>query len=1062
MRTWLTKRVLPPLLAAGVVSCAAVLALARGGLTVSAQDDKPPGDPISFTADIRPIITNRCFKCHGPDDGAREAGLRLDSRDTATATTASGVTPIAPGDLINSEIIRRITSADPDVRMPPPEVGDALSSHEIDLLTQWIADGAIWEKHWSFVAPKRPALPEVADATWPLSAIDRFVLAELDRRQLTPAADANRHTLIRRLTLDLTGLGPTPEAVAEFVNDDSPQAYDALIERVLASPAFGERWASVWLDQARYADTKGYEADRHRTIWPYRDWVIRAFNDDQPFDAFTIEQIAGDLLPEASRDQQLATAFHRNTMNNDEGGTDDEEFRVAAVIDRVNTTMQVWMGLTMGCSQCHSHKYDPITHREYYEFFAFFNQTEDADRMDEAPTMRIVSGEQESRLAALTEQLDVTQEEIAARIDAIEYDDPGLSPGDDQQSLSQPQEFVWIDDRAPVGAIQQQTGGPAPWQWASSAEAPVHSGSRAAWFEAGGFGQFFVTEALAPLVVGEGDQLFAHVYLDPDNPPREIMLQFHSKRASWGHRVYWGENLIGFGADKTHERRPAGELPETGVWHRLSVSAADVGLHVGDEINGWAFSQHGGRVTWDSAGIVTSAQQDDLYLTSLATWETRVKATSFTRMPQDVRDALAVGQDVRTLAQQRTIRNYYLQHVHDSAWRELESYTTAQREIEQQMAAIKNAAPTAPIMRELSGEKRRTTHVLTRGSFLNPAEEVTPGTPAALHSIRAITQIPQIPHDAPNSRLTLARWLVAKENPLTARVTVNRIWSRMFGAGLVLTEEDFGIQGMLPSHPELLDYLAVEFMESGWSFKDLCRLIVSSRTYRQAAIVTPRKLEVDPYNTWLSRGARYRLPAEMVRDQALAAAGLLSEKMYGPSVYPAQPDGVWSIVYNNSSWTTSAGEDQHRRALYTYWRRTSPYPSMINFDTPSREFCVPRRIRTNTPLQAFTTLNDPVYVQCAQALARRIVDESAATAAERAQYMLELCLCRPVSAFEVDRLVELYHAQHAAFTDRADEARQLATGTLGPLADEADPVELAAWTVVANVVLNLDEFLSHP
>jgi cytochrome c553 len=1000
-------------------------------------------DVSAFSSRIKPILSNRCYKCHGPDGAARQAGLRFDREDGAKSTLPSGVRAIIGGDPDASEMLARITSTDPDFVMPPPEAGAPLARADVEALRIWIADGAQWDRHWSFTAPVRPVSPGVSDESWAATDIDRFVLARLDSEGLSPVPEADRHTLLRRVSLDLTGLPPMPEEVDSFIADTQPGAYERVVDRLLASPAFGERWASVWLDQVRYADTRGYEKDAHRDIWPYRDWVIRAINDDLPFDEFTIEQLAGDLLPEPTQDQILATAMHRNTMNNDEGGTDDEEFRVAAVMDRVETTMQVWMGLTATCARCHTHKYDPITNDEYYGLYAFFNQTEDADRPDESPTIGVLSEVRATERGVVDAELRLVEHEIDAAIDALSEFEPTVvaPPASD--------DFAWIDDRSPPGSIEQVRDRAMPWVWTVADDGPVHSGLRSLWIESDGFEQSYVTDALASLVVGEGGKLFVHVYVDPEKPTREVMLQFHSVRAQWAHRAYWGENLIAFGADDTPERRRAGDLPEVGAWVRLEIAAADVGLRPGDEIDGWAFSQHGGRVGWDSAGIDSSAEQRAEVLQSQDAWEALVRARGFDRLPEAVLAGVREG-SARDEATGALVRRYYLRHVHMPTWRAIGNEIGRVDGLRRRLAEIDAGATRVPIMRELAPDMHRESRVLTKGSFLAPGEPVEAITPAALH--------PTADGEA-KDRLGLAHWIVSRDNPLTARVTVNRVWGRLFETGLVETEEDFGTQGALPSHLVLLDHLATSFMDDGWSFKRLCRRIVLSSTYRQSSVASPEKLERDPGNRLLSRGPRFRLSAEMVRDQALAVSGLLSDKMYGEPVYPAQPEGIWQIVYNGSSWKQSKGEDRHRRALYTYLRRTSPYPSMLTFDAPSREVCVPRRIRTNTPLQALTTLNDPVYVEAAQALARLSCGRGDTNAIARD--MLERTLCRPARDAEIERLVALHDSERAHFEESPDEAAEMATNPLGPAPEGADVVDLAAWTVVANVVLNLDELLTR-
>jgi hypothetical protein len=763
---------------------------------------------VDYNRDIRPILAKNCFACHGQDDSHRAAKLRLDRRETALLPRKRGAA-IVPGAPEKSLLIHRVSSTEDAERMPPMQNGNPLTAKQIATLGRWIAEGAPYAEHWAFAKPKRPPMPEVKDRTWRRNSIDYFVLAQLEKKGLQAAAEADRFTLLRRLSFDLRGLPPSPQETDAFVCDQSPDAYEKMVDRFLNDPAYGERWARMWLDLARYADSAGYGSDPLRpNIWPYRDWVIDAFNRNLPYDRFTIEQLAGDLLPKPTLPQRVATAFHRNTMTNTEGGTDDEEFRVAAVKDRVDTTLQVWMGLTMGCAKCHSHKYDPITQQEYYRFYAFFNQTADNDQPDEQPTLAAPTAEQRMQ---------------NRRIDAQ------------------------------VAALKSQL---------------------------------------------------------------------------------------------------------------VSPSLAAV--------------------------------------------------RALRRLPVPV-ESLALLGEIGNLEKSRP------------------------------------AITSVPVMVELSPEKRRQTHLMVKGNYLNPGAKVEPGVPAAFHPL---------PKSAPVNRHAVAQWLIDPNNPLTARVAVNRYWAALFGAGLVETEEDFGTQGEMPSHPELLDWLATEYVRLGWDTKAFLKLLVTSATYRQAPKVTPQKLAKDPRNRFLSRGPRFRLEAEMVRDQALALSGLLSRKMHGPSVYPPQPPGLWQAAFNGQrTWPTSKGEDRYRRGLYVFWRRTVPYPSLATFDATSRETCTVRRIRTNTPLQAFVTLNDPVYVECSQALARRIVKEGEATTEERARFGLQLCLCRPPRTEQLQHVIELFRTEREHYRKDAKAALALATEPLGPLPAGMDAAELAAWTVVANVLLNMDAVL---
>lgn len=750
---------------------------------------------IDFNRDVRPILSNKCFACHGPDDGKREAGLRLDDFKIATHELESGATAIVPRIPDASEAIRRITSEDDIERMPPAKFGKPLSQAEVDILRRWIEQGAHYAMHWSYVRPVRPESPSTAEAWqhWPRNPVDQFALQGMLAHGLHPSPEARREALVRRVFLDLTGLPPSIEEVDAFIANDDPQAYEKLVDDLLQRPSYGEHWARMWLDLARYADSTGYADDPPRVIWAYRDWVIKAFNENKLFNQFTIEQIAGDLLPSPSDDQLVATAFHRNTMANSEGGTQDEEFRNAAIVDRVNTTLAVWMGTTIACAQCHNHKYDPISQREYFQVFAILDNTEDADRDDETPLLSIYTDEQ-----------------------------------------------------------------------------------------------------------------------------RQHQPEFRANAATWQAIVAMSPNAI--------------------------------------------------------------AQAQAL--------------------PAQAASALRCMPKTRV-----------------------------------------------PVARELT-EKRRDTRLQYRGNYLDKGPSVEPGLPAVFHTAAA---------DGPLDRLKLAQWLVDRENPLTARVISNRYWEMLFGRGIVLTSEDFGSQGDPPTHPELLDWLAVELMDSGWDTKALVRKLVTSAAYRQSSQIVGDAAKVDPDNRWLARGPRVRLSAEMVRDQTLAVSGLLSGKMYGPPVRPMQPNLGLSAAFGSSTdWKTSAGDDRYRRAIYTTWRRSSPYPSMATFDAPSREVCTLRRNSTNTPLQSLVTLNDPVYVEAAQALARRAI-QHASTVADQITYAFRRCLSREPQADELQSLIHLYEDSHSQLSTRPRASVKLATRPLGDLPTGMNAVDAASMTVVSNVLLNLDE-----
>jgi hypothetical protein len=768
-----------------------LLFVSASNLALAAKS--PVAAQMDFNREIRPILSENCFKCHGPDPGARKAGLRLDIREEAMKATKSGHVPIVPRAPDQSEIIARITAEDADDRMPPAKSRKHLEPEQIALLKRWVATGANYAPHWAYVPPVRPEIPAVKNSRWPANPIDNFILNRLEHERLRPSSRAPREILARRVSLALTGLPPTISALDRFLADKSKDAYNRFVDQLLASPSFGERWAAVWLDLARYADSAGYADDPPRTIWAYRDYVVRAFNQNKHFDRFTLEQIAGDLLPDSDDEDLIATAFHRNTMTNNEGGTQDEEFRNAAVIDRVNTTMAVWMATSMGCAQCHDHKYDPITQKEYFSFFAILNNTADSDKKDESPVLKLPTS-----------------------------------------------------------------------------------------------------------------------------------------------------------AETAEKRRLQSEL-----------KAAE-------------------------AIPATNTNRDD---------------------------AIAG--------------------------------------VKKKLAAIKPNS--VPVMRELATDKHRETRVQLRGNYQALADKVSATTPAVFHPVSQSRQL---------DRLTLAEWLVDRKNPLTARVLVNRLWEQIYGIGLVRTTDDFGSQGDLPTHPELLDWLATELTARDWDIKAVLKLMVTSATYCQTSKPGADTLNRDPENLLLGRGPRFRLPAEAVRDEALAISGLLSDKMYGPPVRPPQPALALTAAFGGSlDWKTSEGPDRYRRALYTEWRRTNPYASMATFDAPNRETCALHRPRSNTPLQALVTLNDPVFIEAAQSLGRRMSSHAGSNQA-KLSFGFRLATSRSPHSEELKELARLFQNSLATY-EKDLEAAKLMAGETRKMQDTpaATVAESASWSVIGNVLLNLDETL---
>ena len=1004
-------------------------------------------EPINYTRDIRPILSNSCYACHGPDADKREAELRFDTAEAATKKLDSGGFAVVPGNLAKSVLYQRLVHDDEDERMPPADSGKTITPQQIALIKKWIEQGGNFEGHWSLSPIKRPAEPKLSNAKWARGAIDRFVSAKLQKEGLSPSREADKPTLIRRVTFDLTGLPPTLTEIDDFLADKSPGAYDKVVDRLLKSPRYGEHMGRQWLDLARYGDTHGLHLDSYRSIWPYRDWVIKAFNKNMRFDQFTVEQMAGDLLPSATMDQKIATGFGRCNVTTSEGGSIKEEYRVRYSVDRVETMGTVWLGLSLGCAVCHDHKFDPISMTEFYQLYAYFynfaeNEMDGNSAAPKGPLAKITSPASRRKKQQLTEQIAAIEAKINAQLAAVQYKEP---VGDAKPSAPQPEEFVWIDDAVPAGAKAE---GDTPWQFVASPK-PVFSGKSASFRKAKGRSQHYFTGASQGLKIEEGDRLFTYVYLDPKDPPKQIMLQFND--GSWEHRVYWGENLIPWGKPNTAGRVAAGKLPEAGKWVLLEIEPAKVGLKVGAVLNGWAFTQFDGSVYWDKAGVVHQRRRFD----SLAAWQEFEKDNKKSSLSETLRAAIALGPAKCTAEQKQQLRDHFLRHVYPKTRDAVAPLQTQITQLRRQVAAI-NTKPTITtlIMGDLAKTDGRwkTPKLLTRGQYDQPAKEVKRGVPAAVAAL---------PKGAPNNRLGLAQWLVDRNNPLPARVSVNRFWQQYFGTGIVKTAEDFGSQGEWPSNLALLDWLAAEFIESGWDVKHMQKLIVTSAAYRQSAVASPEAYKRDKDNRLISRGPRFRLDSEMIRDSALALSGLLVEKLGGPSVKPYQPAGIWKAVGYTSSNTANfkqdKGEALYRRSMYTFWKRTAPPPSMQIFDAPSRENCTARRERTNTPLQALTLMNDIQFVEAARHLAQRMLREGGKTSEEQITFAFRLATGRRPDAVELGVLVELYKEHLKEFTANKDAANKLINVGDSKPDKTMKPEQLAALTMIGNLILNLDE-----
>jgi mono/diheme cytochrome c family protein len=1013
--------------------------------------------PVEFNRDVRPILADACFQCHGPDRARRKAGLRLDTEEGATADLGEGTRAVFPGRPEQSELLRRVTSTDDTQRMPPPRSGRALTPAQVEVLRRWVEQGAKWQKHWAFLTPRRLPLPAVNDRGWVRNPIDSFVLARLEREGLRPSSEADRATLIRRVSLDLTGLPPTPAEVGAFLADASPDAYERVVDRLLASPRYGERMAVRWLDAARYADTNGYQSDGERTMWRWRDWVIDAFNANLPFDRFTVEQIAGDLLPGATLGQRIATGFNRNHRGNAEGGIIPEEYAVEYVVDRVETTATVFLGLTLGCARCHDHKYDPFAQREFYRAFAYFNNVPERGKAvkygNSPPVVQAPTREQREWLARLDAELARAEREwagLGARLDAAQREwekkRAAAAPADwnveDRLLLRLP-----LDENAPDGRFRD---GPPAYSPGRLGQAADFDGRR--YLEAGDLADF-----------GYLDKFSIALWAYPRGPGGTLVSRMADTARAEGYSVglEGGRvqvNLVKRWLDDALRVETERALAP-GRWYHVLVTydgsrVADgikvyidgrperLKVHLDDLNQDFRTKEPlrvggGGGPAGRFHGLIDEVR---VYRDRLSPEEAEVVACA-----DAVADLTARPPAQRTAQQARKLRAYFLARAAPAPLRQAWGRVV---ELRRQRERLVESFPTSMVMQEMPVP--RETHLLLRGQYDKPGPKVTPGVPASLTPL---------PAGAPNNRLGLARWLVDPANPLTARVAANRYWETFFGTGLVKTAEDFGTQGEWPSHPELLDWLATEFVRTGWDVKAMQHLIVTSATYRQSSRATPELLRRDPENRLLARGPRFRLPAETIRDQALAVSGLLAERVGGPSVKPYQPAGLWRELAD-TEYVRARGPDLYRRSLYTFWKRTVAPPAMVTFDAAGREACTVRRARTNTPLQALTLMNDVTYVEAARVLAQRVMREGGPTAAGRLALAFQLATARRPRPAELRVLVGNFEDHLARYRGDRDAARKLLTAGEAPRDERLDPCELAAYTATASLVLNLDEVVT--
>ncbi len=1031
--------------------------------------EEPLPAKVKFNRDIRPILTANCVACHGPDEKHRKGKLRLDTQAGLLGKRKDGAAVVA-GAPDKSLVYERIMTTDLEDVMPPPKSKKELSPREKALIKRWIEQGAEHEGHWSFIKPKKGKVPAVKNRGWVKNAIDAYILARLEQEGLTPNGEADRATLIRRVTFDLTGLPPTPKEVDTFVSDKSPQAYENLVDRLLASKHFGERMALMWMDAARYGDSSVFHADGPRDMWAWRDWVINAYNKNMGFDQFTIEQLAGDLIKNATVSQKVASAFNRNHGTTDEGGVIAEEARVEYVVDRVKTTSTVWLGMTMECAQCHDHKYDPMTQKEYYQFYAFFNQTSDPGmqtrRGNQAPIVsvpRMGADKELKRLEGELKRIEAEEKKyVASKEGAFKAWAARMSktatgkttvPGDmlAYYPLNEGKGKYVVDsvNKKRRGTIK---GGRPLWGKGKQGGALRLNGR--VYADLGQVGDFDTKK---------GFSYGAWVYLDGNGAPIAKMTDGNAHR---GYDLYvagnkvsvhlihrWPQDAIKVTTKKAFKRKR---------WYHMFVTydgsskAAGVKIYVNGKSEPWAIEQNGlkGSIKSKSGlyigrrnpGSPFRGMVDDvrLYDRTLSAAEVGALAGA-----DPIKPILAIAAEKRNAGQWKVLKDHYFASVDKGFGK----FGRERSKINGEMGTWRKPLTTVMVMQEQP--KPRMTYILNRGEYSSPIKDevIKPGTPASLGKLKA---------GLPQNRLGLAKWLVDKDHPLTSRVTVNRYWMMFFGNGIVKSVEDFGSQGEWPSHPELLDYLAVDFVESGWDIKRMIRQLVTSATYRQSSRVKSNVLEADPENRLYARGPRFRLQGEFIRDQALALSGLLVKKIGGPSTKPYQPPGLWNEVSlsGNVRFRQDKGEGLYRRSMYIYWKRSAPHPGMRIFDAPTREKCVIRRPRTNTPLQALVTLNDPQFVEASRLMARRVIIEGGKTPAERIAYGYKLATAKAPSKKVLGILLAIYHEEESVYRAAPDKAKAFLSVGDKKRDESIPPHEHAAYTIVMNLILNLDETLT--
>ncbi len=1053
-------------------------------------------ETVDFNYHIKPILSDRCFQCHGPDANQRKGELRLDMAENAYAATVGDNNVVkhvlSPGSLKNSEVFHRIISDDAEYMMPPPESNLNLTVEEKALIARWIQQGAEYKPHWSFVSPQKESLPKIQQKDWAQQPIDHFILEKIERNGLIPSEKADKTTLLRRASLDLTGLPPTPEDIDDFLADDSPQAFEKVIDRLLASEQYGERLGVEWLDVARYADSHGYQDDGMRNTWPWRDWVIKAFNENMPYDQFLVEQIAGDLLPNPTKDQLLATCFNRNHPQTQEGGVVEEEYRVEYVADRTNTFGKALLGITMECARCHDHKYDPISQKEYYSLFAFFNNNNDWGIVpyngEATPTVMLPTPEEEEKLAKIRQQMKPLESAIVSdnfvadfkkwaknKTPRLSLKEGMVASFDFDKEVEVPKRRLNLDGKKSAGwagvggkskvisYVNRAKGKPdaALLGDVDSRPTTVEGKDGMAVQFHGDCGirfnrdmdfdrhqPFSVSIWVKLLKEGEKGPIFNNTNGDFEGYRGWICKLNEDGTLSFQLNHVWPDNCIDY---QTIDPIKVGEWTHITMTYNGSSKADGLHFFVNGKVPQYKLHRdnlqksllHGVKGSnWSNFPLMLGREKErsieNIVMDELRVWDRQLSAIEVQQLFNP--EAAAKPNDEQLL-------EYYLLSGKNRSYNRNLTELTALRKEENLVAT-----DILEVMVMRDRQEVRPTFVLDRGMYDAPTDSVQPNTPSVFASL---------PDDAPRNRLSLARWLVSKDNSLTARVQVNRLWMMLFGRGLVATQEDFGNQGNLPTHPELLDWLAVDFMENGWDMKSFLKQVMLSATYQQSSIIRKEVAEKDPTNQWYAHYPAYRLPAETIRDHALASSGLLVTKVGGPSVYPYQPKGIWKALAtrNATVYQQGTGEDLYRRSMYTIWKRSAPPPSMMNFDAPDRYYCIVSRQKTATPLQSLVLMNDPQFVEASRALAERTIQRGGDQVEDRINYLFKCLVGRSPDPEELNPLKQFYQEERASFSAEPQKAQELLAVGEHPVDPTLDKTELAAYSMIASTVMNFDEFV---